>query len=237
MIRFECQPGYVLHARPYRETSLLLEILTQDHGRIAVIAKGVSRSKTNTKGLLQPFVPLFISCVGRGELLTLKGVDPRERMFLLKGRRLLCAFYMNELCIRLLHRWDPNQKLYSYYEHALLQLGGAISEQIVLRLFEKSLLKALGYELSLLQEARTGEAIFPDQLYHFDPGSGPIMAEYATKEQHHSKIGSFFKGKSLLALANETLEDSTVLLDIKRLLRQVLSVHLGHRPLETRKLV
>jgi DNA repair protein RecO (recombination protein O) len=237
MTRFEGQPAYILHSRPYRETSLLLEILTQDYGRIAAIARGVNRPKTRTKGLLQPFVPLLVSCFGRGELLTLKEVDARERLFLLKGRRLLCAFYMNELCMRLLHRWDPNQKLYCYYENALLQLGESTSEQIVLRLFEKSLLTALGYELPLLHEARTGEAISPDRLYHFDPGSGPIMAEYAQTDQKNLRTGAAFKGNSLLALAHENLEDSGVLSDLKRLLRQVLSSHLGNRPLETRKLL
>lgn len=237
MHRFELERAYILHTRPYRETSLLLELFTYQHGRLSVIAKGVKRSKVRVRGLLQPFVPLLVSCSGRGDLLTLRDFDSGGNINFLKGRSLISAFYLNELLIRLLHRWDPYQTLFLNYEQTLVQLGNVENEQKILRLFEKSLLKTLGYELQLLKEAQTGHGICADDFYTYDPQRGPILVESTQGHTEFEQKKYLFKGKSLLALAEEKLDDLQVLSDLKRLMRQVLSVYLDHKPLETRKLL
>lgn len=236
MRRFEGQLAYVLHTRPYRETSFLSEFLTKDYGRISVVAKGIRRPKSRGRGLLQPFIPLVISCVGRGALLTLTNFDAANVAPILTGRRTVSAFYLNELLFRLMHHEDPNPDLFDCYHKALSELETATEEQVVLRLFEKSLLKILGYELQLLKEVKTGEAICPEEAYLFDPASGPFLAA-----RHHFASGikskEVFKGKSLLALAAESLHDEDVLSDLKRLMRLALAPHLGDKPLASRKLL
>ena len=259
MHRINFQPAYILHSRPYRETSLLLEIFTADYGRIGAVAKGVRRSKTKSRGLLQPFVPLLISCAGQGELLTLKDFDAGGMVVLLEGRALVSAFYLNELLMRLLHRWDAYPILFQSYHKALNELK-VKQEQEVLRLFEKSLLKALGYELQLIKEAETGHTVEPEKFYSFDPERGPILAEpskgqigtHLLDEEYARNSGfkrdkspntgvenrkHLFRGKSLLALHYESLNETSTLWDAKRLMREALALHLGNKPLESRKLL
>lgn len=232
MHRFEAQPSFILHTRSYRETSLLLEIFTLEYGRVGAVAKGVKGLKTRAQGVLQPFVPLLVACVGRGELLTLKAFESAGIASFLTGRRLVCALYLNELLMRLLHRFDPNAALFHSYHQALQALATEKQEQPVLRVFEKHLLKTLGYELPLLKEAETGHEVKPEQFYHFDPLKGPLLVEGSD-----GHAGHLFKGQHLLAFAADDLHDTAVLLDAKRLMRQALAHHLGHRPLESGKLL
>lgn len=237
MRRFDSELAYILHTRPYRETSFLCELFTAGHGRISVVAKGVRRPKSRGRGLLQPFIPLIISCVGRGELLTLTDFDASGVAPVLTGRRMISAFYLNELLFRLMHREDPYPDLFLSYQHALTELektkeGHEV--QIVLRLFEKSLLKTLGYELQLLKEVESSDVIRSDQDYYFDPARGPLLTGTGNRT-----VAEIFKGKSLIALAKESKGDmdKPVLSDLRRLMRLALASHLGSKPLESRKLL
>lgn len=232
MRRFESQHAYILHTRPYRETSFLCELFTKDHGRISVVAKGVRRPKSKGRGLLQPFIPLTVSCVGRGELLTLTDFDASGVAPVLTGRCMMSAFYVNELLFRLMHREDPTPDLFLNYKNVLIDLAQATNGeevQIVLRLFEKALLKTLGYELQLIKDVETGLLINPEGYYRVDPARGPILIDAV-------KAIDVFKGKSLLALA-EGILDITVLSELKRLMRLALAPHLGDKPLESRRLL
>ncbi len=237
MQRFGSQPAYILHSRPYRETSVLMEVLTRDHGRISVIAKGVRAPKARLRGLLQPFVPLLIDCVGRGELLTLTACDSAGVFAFLGGRRLVSAFYLNELLFRLLHRFDPHPELFHHYQRAMEGLAGDQEEQLILRKFEKSLLKVLGYELQLVKEAGSGIEIDPEKEYFFDPELGPVLAEDQREMNNTKHLHSVYKGRSLLALAAETFTDLALLGDAKRLMRRALAHHLGQKPLQSRRLL
>ncbi len=243
MQRIEFQPAYILHRRPYRETSQILELFCRDYGRIGVVAKGIRRPKSPAKGLLQPFIPLLISCCGKGELLTLTHFDSVGVWPFLMGRRLVSAFYLNELLMRLLYRFDANPDLFQSYDTALIELGKlnlVADGQAVLRIFEKSLLKTLGYELQLGKEVETGHVIEAEDLYHFDPALGPklVPAAYSYNEdKYHHQSNVIFKGKSLLALDQEQLTEGWALSDAKRLMRQALAPHLGVRPLESRRLL
>lgn len=244
MRRIELQSSYILHSRPYRETSLLLEVFTKEHGRISVIAKGIRRHKNPARALLQPFVPLLLSCAGRSELLSLKSFEPEMPMHILTGRRLISGFYLNELIVRLLHRFDPYEELFQNYREALLALessNDAVQEQITLRLFEKALLKDLGYELPLCFEAETHAPIHPDCYYNFDPEKGAaLLPNYSPDIMANKNIGmakSIYSGKSLLAFAANDLKDPLTQKDAKRLIRQALTAILGEKPLETRRLL
>ncbi len=253
MSRFEGQPVYVLHARPYRESSLLLDVFSRDQGRCSILAKGVRGPKSMAKSLLQPFIPLYMACSTKTDLWLLNSVEPRGSAAFLKGRFLWCALYMNELCVRLLPRWDPHSLLFDHYEQAIVALAGSESEEKILRLFEKTLLKTLGYALPLTHELESGAAVRADAHYHFDPSLGPRLKgtvglaleptmpyRSASGFVGHSRIegqrgGPLVQGRTLLALATEDLEDQTVLRELKGLMRQVLAFYLGSRPLETRQ--
>lgn len=247
MHRIEFQAAYILHTRPYRETSLLIEVFTLDYGRMAVIAKGIRKPKIGNRGLLQPFVPLLVSCVGRGELLVLKEFEMADRIHFIEGQRLISAFYVNELLMRLLHRWDPHPDLFQLYKETLMALEKQhtqettdfpeLHEQIILRTFEKSLLKTLGYALQLVKEFETNDPVCAEKWYLFYPERGPVLVEQVDWEQP-KQSNLLYPGKSLLALAGDKLnpEDPSIIRDAKRIMRQALAPHLGGKPLETRRL-
>ncbi len=224
------QPVYILHRQPYRETSLLLEAFSAEHGRVGLVARGVRRGKGATQGLLQPFVPLLLSWVGKGDLATLHGAEPRGAMLSLSGRALISAFYLNELLIRLLHRHDPHDELFAAYELALQRLAVlADRPEWALRLFEKSLLQELGYGLLLECEAESGEPIQPALRYCYHVQHGPLAADKTDE-------GIVLHGATLLALADDAVLDERGLGEAKRLMRAALAPLLGTRPLRSREL-
>lgn len=222
--------AYVLHARAFRETSLLVEMLSQDHGRITVVARGAKRGKSKTSSIMQPFMPLNVSWYGSGDLVTLTNVEAHANSHMLHGRNAICGLYLNELLVKLMPKWDPCPVLFAGYEQALLRLmGNAVAEQITLRKFEVLLLKSLGYGLQLTKEVNTGVQVRPQDYYLFDPILGPKLVYYPS--------ASSIKGASLLALEHGDIADPLILADLKRLMRVVLGYHLGARRLVTRELL
>jgi DNA repair protein RecO (recombination protein O) len=240
------QSAYVLHTRPYQETSLLLELLTPEQGRFGAIAKGAKRPKSPARGLLQPFTPLLISCKGKGELLTLTQVDGQGRVHHLFAKRLISAFYVNELLMRLLNRWDAHEALFFHYQETLIQLEMNVCEQKVLRHFEKILLQEIGYGLQLKYVVehldtlkKYGAEVDPECYYLFDPEQGPIhvISNNRFRLGQSKDNNRIFKGSSLIALDQNKLDDPRALLDAKRIMRQALSLRLGPKPLESRRLL
>lgn len=231
-MRIHLQPGFILHARPYRETSLLIDLFTQDHGRVGLIARGVRSGRSSLKALLQPFNPLLVSWQGRSELMTLSAAEMSGLPISLAGDCLLSGFYLNEVLTRVLQKYDPNPKLYTVYHQTLVELQSQKLEQKTLRLFEKRLLEELGYGLQLEQEMSTGKPLQAEEYYRFFPEQG--FDTY----HHEMDVPSalVFSGKSLIALANEQLDDPDCLRDAKRLMRLVLTPMLGSQPLHSRKL-
>lgn len=231
-MRITLQPAFVLHHRPYRETSLIVDLLTKDHGRIAVIAKGVRTPRSRIKGLIQPFVPLIASWQGKSELMALHSVEAQGIPFRLQGDCLLSAFYLNELLIRVLHKHDPHPGLYTIYHQTLLELQNEELQQKTLRIFEKKLLEELGYGLQLQYDIPEGNPIIAEQMYCFyrEQGFKP------DQEEEQVAKAFLFPGKSLIALSNEKLDDTECLRDAKRLMRLVFAPLLGTQPLHSRKL-
>lgn len=221
------QSAFVLHHRPYRDTSLLLELFTQGHGRLGAVARGARRPRARLRVLLQPLQPLLLSWSGRGELRTLNTVEPDGRAPALTGASLYSVFYMNELVLRLTARDDPHPRLFEAYRVILAGLGGA-GDARLLRLFEKTLLEALGYGLNLVAEADTGAAVDPVARYRMDPEAGPRPA---------ADTDTAVSGDSLLALAEGILDTPERLRDARHILRDALERHLGGRPLQTPRLM
>lgn len=230
LARVALQPAYVLHRRPYRDTSLLLELFTLDHGRVGMVARGVRKAKGSQQALLQPFVPLLVSWSSRGDLVTMTGVESRPAFPPLAGLGLICGFYLNELLLHLLHRHEPHEVLFAAYELALTRLaGGQENQEWSLRLFEKALLQELGYGLLLEHEAESGAAIRADRSYTYLHQYGPVP-----DDSPHPGIR--VHGATLIALEQEERYDAQVLHEAKRLMRHELQAHLGNRQLHSREL-
>ncbi|HHJ15285.1 MAG TPA: DNA repair protein RecO [Gammaproteobacteria bacterium] len=228
--RVQLVPGYVLHQRPYRESSLLLEVFTGPHGRVGLVARGVRAPKSRQRGELQPFRPLRLSWQGRGELGTLTGVEGAAPGCSLQGTALYSAFYLNELLVRLLVRHDPHPRLYTCYQDSLENLAHTSLVEPLLRLFEKNLLQEIGYGLLLDHDAGSGEPVRGEAYYDYHLESGPLLTTERTGP------GFIFRGSSLLALARDQLSDAGALRDAKRLMRAALNLYLGDRPLRSREL-
>lgn len=224
--RIDLTPGYVLHHRPWRDTSRILEVLTREHGRLTLFARGVRGPHAKLAAVLQPFQPLLLSFSGRGEAAQLTGAERAEHCAALPADCLLAAFYLNELLLKLTTRHDPLPALFDHYHGALERLRAGAALEPVLRVFEKRLLELLGYGLDLATEALSGRPIRPQQFYHFRPSAGLVAAGGA-----HSGA---LRGDSLLALAAEQPAGERALEDARHLLKAALAACLEGRPLATR---
>ncbi len=227
------QPAYILHTRPYRDSSLLIDAFTASQGRISLIAKaarGMRSKNSRFKGLLQAFVPLLISWRGKTELLNLLNAEASGfTSSQLTGKFLICGLYLNELLMRLLYRHDPHPSLFLAYQTTLTTLSQ--NPNVALRLFEKRLLVELGYALHLNQDSQTREAILPNQHYQFIPSQGLVSCLNNTNQK-----ASIFSGSSLLAIHEEQWTTPDQLLDAKRLFRLALHYLLEGKNIRSREL-
>ena len=228
--RSRLHPAFILHRRPYSNSSLLLECFTPDRGRFPAIAKGTLSGRTAVVATsLQPFRPLLLQASGRGEVRTVTTVEPDGRPIALQGEALYCGFYLNELLMRLLGRFDPHPTLFSRYRNALEQLLPEEGRDQVLRQFELELLSELGYGLLLEQEAVTGLPIQPDTQYYYILERGPSR----DKVNEAPPVS----GRTLLVLAGrETQMGDGGWREARELMRHVLTSYLGDRPLKSREL-
>lgn len=229
-MRIALQPAFVLHRRPYRNTSLLVEALTPAQGRLGLVARGARAARSRLKGLLQPFQPLLLSAAGRGELLNLTAVEEAGPPAPPAPARWLSGLYVNELVLRLAPRHDPHPGLFAAYGAVLTALAEADNEEAALRIFEKHLLTAIGYGLSLDAEVQSGRPILPEGAYHYVLDRGPCAAASADH-------GIPISGGSLLALRQEVFPDAVTLREVKRLTRAAIGAQLQGRPLQTRALL
>ncbi len=230
VMRIPLNPCYILHARPYRETSLITDVMSRDHGRITLMAKGARRHSCRSAGLYQPMRPLQIAWTMRGDLGTVTGIEAAGAAQPLSGQWLIAAFYINELLVRLLHQHESHPELFAAYERALQDLSALRPEEPTLRVFEKHLLLSLGYGLVLDHDYRTGLPIEPDIPYFYTLDRGP------SRDNTNRGDDIRISGSSLLALQSESLTDTAQIQECKHLMRAMLNAQLGARPLGTRKL-
>lgn len=224
----ELVPAYVLHRYPYRDTSLIVELLSLSHGRLGVVARGARAPKSRWRGLLEPFQPVLADWRGRGDLLTLTGLEAAGKRLSLPGVRLASAFYCSELVLRLTRRHDPVPAVFSAFSSVLDQLAGGQPEWSSLRLFEKRLLEASGYGLQLAVTADDASPISAERDYRYLEDTGPMPLASTPGP------GITISGRALRALAEEQLDDDSLNPELQRLLRQLLKPHLGDKPLESR---
>lgn len=219
------QPAFVLQQRKYRETSLIIDVLTRDFGRISLLAKGVRKAKSRTAGLLQPFVPLVISYVGKTELKTLTDVEIIPPFSEIKGLALYCGFYMNELVGCFLHKHDPHPEVFEHYRDCLSDLMDSSRMEAALRLFEFDLMDSVGYGLQMEYDGNDNP-IDPSKKYDFTVGQGPV----------ESADGQF-SGKTLQAISLREFTDPQILTEAKILMRTVIDVYLQGKPLKSRTVI
>jgi len=224
--RVQLAPGYILHSRPYRDTSRILEVLTRDAGRLTLFARGVRGPKAKLAAEMQPFRRLLLSWSGRGEAPQLTAAESAPDHVDLPPACLMAGFYLNELLLKLTHRHDPVPTVFDLYHGTLEALKAGAPLEPTLRVFEKRLLDALGYGVALDADARTGASIDPNAYYHFRPEQGVVPAA--------EDAPGALSGASLIALANETLSGGRALEDARRLLQAALAHCLEGRELNTR---
>jgi len=222
--RGEGEPAYVLHARPFRETSQLLEVFSAGHGRMGLLARGAKGGKGGGRAaLLQPFTPLIVAWQGRGELPQLLEVEPAGLAPRLQGDALMAGFYANELLVQLLNRGEAQSALFARYALLLSQLAvGDLAWP--LRCFERDLLTAIGFELSL-DAAHAGQPIEPAARYRWLGEAGALRLGIAEQ--------AGIEGAALLALRSEQAPAEALLPPLRRLLREELKRHLHGRSLRS----
>lgn len=233
--RRDDEPAFVLHSYAYRETSLIVEAFTERAGRVAMVARGAKRPRSDLRGVLQAFQPLTLGWAGVSELKTLMKAEWQGGMPLPVGAALLCGFYLNELLLKLLPRDDPHPALWQAYAAALQALTAtraAAAQAEVLRRFELRLLAELGYALALTHEADTGAPVDPGERYHYAFDRGPQR-----RVEEPAGRWPVVRGATLIALATERYPDAEVAAEAKRLMRSVLDHYLEERRIFSRRIV
>ena len=232
-------PAYVLHTRNYRETSLIVEFFTAQHGRVSAVLRGArgkknvakARSKPNTGQYAQPFSPVLISWFGNGGLKTIQKIEPAATGLMLKGHRLFSGLYVNELLTRLITAQDPHPNLYQHYQTLLIELSGKDELEPLLRTFELLVLKEIGYGINF--ELANGEALEAELNYQFDQQHGFSLSKFQGNAQTRMDT---FRGEQLIAIHGAQYSQPETTNAAKRLTRQALQPHLGNKPLKSRDL-
>ncbi|MEZ5523837.1 MAG: DNA repair protein RecO [Pseudomonadales bacterium] len=225
----ELHRAYVLHSRSYRETSLIVDFLVPDVGRLSAVVKGARRAKSPQRSLLQPFYPLLVSWQGKGELKSLRVLESNGNLQRLQGKALFSALYLNELLVRLLKAGESCETLFEHYQQAIATLatmGPDEPIEAVLRCFEMRLLETLGYSLSFPQPA--------DAAFYYLSGDNewlPLPGMPDSQQQPRS-----FKALELSAIAGDDYQIPEVRRAAKRLMRLLLTPLLGNRPLKSKEL-
>lgn len=230
-MRVEQQAAWVLHERPYRESSVLLEAFSREFGRVGLVARGARCERPRFgRGILKPLQPLGLGWTGRGELGTLTAAEAAGAPLVLHGEAVYAALYLNELLVRLLQRNDPHPEIFARYGDCLAELeAGTGAIAWTLRRFERDFLGMLGYAVMFAHEGVAGELILPDREYSYDPECGPIPWRLRP-------MAPSLKGRALLALGESAQPDEAVLRDLRRLMRAQIRHHLGGRELNAWRL-
>ena len=231
-MRIEAEPGFLLHSTPYRETSLLVDLYSKNHGRIRCVAKGFR--KPNKKGISRPIFPYtehLFSWQGRGELKTLIQADVTQAPVQLQGACLFTGLYINELFYRLLQEQDMHKYLYQQYQKYIAILCQGVADEVQLRHLEMTLLEELGYGLVLDCDAQTGAPLQADSYYQYIPEQGLQLSI----NQRGPAQGSY-SGSDLINIARGEFSQGSPLRTAKQLLRSVIDFYLGGRPLHSREL-
>ena len=224
--RIDGAPAFLLHAHPYSETSLVLDVFARDHGRLPVLARGARRPRSALRGVLIGFQLLELGWFGGGEVKTLARAEWCGGTPLLQGRCLLLGYYLNELLLKLLPREDAHPALFDSYAEAVSALATGAADAPELRRFEKSLLREIGYGLTLDHDA-AGAPVQPERRYSYLAERGLVAVEGGE--------GITLAGKTLLDMDADDYRDPCTLAESKLLMRQLVAQQLGDKPLQSRR--
>ena len=225
--------AYVLHTYPFRDTSVIVEAFTRHHGRLGLVARGAKRPKSALRPALLAFQPLAIAWSGRGELRTLTRAEWVGGARMPLGVSMLCGYYLNELLLKLLQRDDPHEALFDAYAEALTLLATSNRPEAVLRRFEITLLREIGYALELEREPEAGVPLVAEHRYSYLPERGP-----AAMQTGAPVVGAVeLRGKTLLDMARDDYSDPLTATESKALMRALIGRYLDHRALHTRQLL
>jgi DNA repair protein RecO (recombination protein O) len=224
---FHSQPAYILHQQHYRESSLIIDVLTRDLGRISLIAKGVRVPKSKTAGVLRPFAALSLSFIGKTGLKTLTNAEIIGLPYELPGLALYCGFYVNELVCSFLHQYDPHPEVFQDYQECLTGLAqGGSSCEAALRVFELNLMDNIGYGVHLGYDSRHEQPIDPNKKYVCTKESGLV-----------EDSGGQFSGTALQAMEQRQFDNPQVLSEAKILMRTIIDGHLQGKQLKSRSVI
>ncbi|WP_259567004.1 DNA repair protein RecO [Candidatus Berkiella aquae] len=218
----------MIHSRPFRDSSAILDCLSAEHGLMSVVAKGVKKPRSRWHSYVQPFMLLQMGWIGKSELKTLTQVEAQTLYPKLTGPNIKLGLYINELLVRLCAEMDPHPQLFQIYDATLTKIAAsddAVVQEMSLREFEYQLLAELGYGFDLEKE------IMPELLYGFEPGVGVVEAKILRGPEQ-----VVVSGASILALQQQQFSTAAQLLEAKKLMRSILSYYLGNKPLQSRKL-
>ncbi len=225
--KVELESAYVLHQRAYRESSSLLEVLAENHGRVGLVARGARGQRPRWRGVLQPFQPVRLSWSGRGSLFNLRHAESIVHWQIPTGDSLLSAYYVNELVMSLTTRGDPHPELFAHYAAAMADLTGDGSPHLPLRRFELALLTELGYGLNLATEY-SDSGLDPGADYEYVPDQGPVPAG-------RGGGGPVLRGDELVRIAAGDFSTPKLLELSRGLFKALISYQLGDRRLRTRE--
>ncbi|MBT8087197.1 MAG: DNA repair protein RecO [Gammaproteobacteria bacterium] len=228
--RVQQQPAYILHHRPFRDSSQILDLVTRDYGKVALVSRGSRSAKSRLAGVLRPFLPLSVSWVARSDLGTLTGAESAGLPVGLRGDEMLAAYYTNELILNFLHRHDPQPEIFALYGETLRALGASAETAVCLRSFEIELLGLLGYALNLEFESGTRQPLRAGQPYEYRQEQGAVPVT-------RSSGPMIFDGGVLEQIRSRQFGEPEVLAAASRLMREVISHHLGGRELQSRKVL
>ncbi|MCJ7591591.1 MAG: DNA repair protein RecO [Woeseiaceae bacterium] len=228
--RVQQQSGYILHHRPFRDSSQILDIVTLDYGKVALVARGSRGSKSRLAGVLRPFLPLRVSWVAKSDLGTLTGAEAAGPPAGMVGDAMLSAYYVNELLLHFLHRYDPQPEIFKLYEEVINRLVSTDNVAACLRSFELEFLSLLGYAVNLNHEFANHDPLDAERNYEYRMEQGPVPVE-------RSKGPLVFKGMVLSGIAEQRFDDPDILRAANRLLREIIAFHLGGKELNSRKVL
>ena len=231
-MRYTAEPAFVLHARAWRETSLLVEVLSREHGRVGLVARGVQGPKKHLlRAALQPLQHIRFDGVQRGELAQLQGAEAIDEAPRLQGEAMLAGFYLNELMLRLAPRHDGAGLLYAIYGETRARLALVdLSLAWTLRRFERDLIEALGVGFAWDADG-DGRDIDPAARYVLDAEHGPrrLLGDVGRSETA--------TGRALLELAADREPCAEDMPGLRRAMRALLLHHLGGRGLKSWELI
>ena len=223
--------GWVLHRRPWRESSALVDVLTQDFGRLGLVAKGARSQRSAWRGLVEPFVPLSLSYSQKGEMGTLRSLETSGQRVALSGTALWCGLYANELVLYLIDRDDAVEGLFEAYSELVTGLDSDTELGAALRLFEWRLLTLLGVAPSLDQQAHDLGPITLNGHYRLESEAGFVAVAAASADTVSGAAIGWLSNPTASAACSEVAQQA------RHITRQLIDHQLAGRTLKTRALL